>query len=720
MSEGSSQNQNAAQIAARKIKAKPSSLRARRPLTPQPSTSLQQSNIQPSSPSGALFGGSIQAPGAFSFSAPGVPSLSFGASSPNPFGSIADSRDDGRADTSAEEDARTKRVLQASSNGSAVSNGSSAFQNSFGQKQQSDSKPNLFGSAQNGSAVIFGQTKNQTDNIQSTNKGNNTLSAAMTSEQQSQQSAHNSEPQNQTNNNTPQSGEDLPQSPSKNNLFSFGSTSQNKPAEAKTSSDQPSSRPTSPVINAATSDAKDKSASKMFENHAWGQQSPSNGFWQANQSSNPSSTFGNASFQSNQNQPPFGMSGEQPPADSPMGDHQEQPATNFMLGNHQVQPAPNSMLGSHQVQPPTNFMLSNYQVQPATSSFSPNQFQTSGILPSQAPQQQQNTGFIPNRTEQPASSSAFTASNQPATNTGFNGFSAQPQQSAASSGWTLISDSASGSPRNRSTQNSSFTGFGAQPQQSAASSGWTLISDSASGSLGNQSTQNSSFTGLGSQSTQASNPFGTQQTQNTSSNNVLGNQNTHMAGSYNFGSQPEQPNSGLFGGDAPRFKGFASQPTQNTQPNKPFEPRSQQPAIGIQTEKRDLFSNTSNFSSPFNRPPTQNSPSTSTFANSGQSTSAQGSSFGTAKVSSSNDLFGNNGTQSQQKPEAVGHLNKPLIGESSQQNLNGITAGSTGTSAAHVNPQGPKEVFGQKQGLGQTPFSFGSQVSQSRIFHKVP
>ncbi|KAF7927129.1 hypothetical protein BELL_0588g00090 [Botrytis elliptica] len=115
----SPQQANAAQLAARSIKAKPRGRLAGQKSSGFPP--LQNNNPNNNAAvgggsGGGLFGGSVAAPGSFNFSAPaGTPSFSpsFGESTPNPFAQSAAStnHDDPRADTTGEEALRKSKVF---------------------------------------------------------------------------------------------------------------------------------------------------------------------------------------------------------------------------------------------------------------------------------------------------------------------------------------------------------------------------------------------------------------------------------------------------------------------------------------------------------------------------------------------------------------------------------------------------------------------------------
>jgi hypothetical protein len=148
---------NAAQLAARKIKDRPRARRAgSRPADPNSTPQFAPMQTPSQNGGGGLFGGSIQAPGEFNFSAPAQ-----GLNLPTPsFGSKANIMNTQSQDTPESEerfagdDRATKRRFSGSST---VAQGNSPFQtsNSFGQSQQS----NIFGSSQQpsgGSMFSFG------------------------------------------------------------------------------------------------------------------------------------------------------------------------------------------------------------------------------------------------------------------------------------------------------------------------------------------------------------------------------------------------------------------------------------------------------------------------------------------------------------------------------------------------------------------------------------
>ncbi|KAF7952979.1 hypothetical protein EAE96_006201 [Botrytis aclada] len=115
----SPQQANAAQLAARTIKAKPRGRLAGQKSSGFPPLQSNNSNNNAAvggGSGGGLFGGSVAAPGAFNFSAPaGTPSFnpSFGDSTSNPFAQSAAStnHDDPRADTTGEEALRKSKVF---------------------------------------------------------------------------------------------------------------------------------------------------------------------------------------------------------------------------------------------------------------------------------------------------------------------------------------------------------------------------------------------------------------------------------------------------------------------------------------------------------------------------------------------------------------------------------------------------------------------------------
>ncbi|KAF7883333.1 uncharacterized protein EAF02_005253 [Botrytis sinoallii] len=115
----SPQQANAAQLAARSIKAKPRGRLAGQKSSGFPPLQNNNPNNNAavgSGSGGGLFGGSVAAPGSFNFSAPaGTPSFSpsFGDSTPNPFAQSAAStnHDDPRADTTGEEALRKSKVF---------------------------------------------------------------------------------------------------------------------------------------------------------------------------------------------------------------------------------------------------------------------------------------------------------------------------------------------------------------------------------------------------------------------------------------------------------------------------------------------------------------------------------------------------------------------------------------------------------------------------------
>ncbi|PQE25615.1 ran-binding protein [Rutstroemia sp. NJR-2017a BBW] len=130
---------NAAQLAARSIKAKP-----KRPIR---SGGALAAPVSSDNSGGGLFGGSVQSPGSFNFSAPTPAGISF----PSPFGGFSGNQgssdnEDPRADTTGEEEKRRSMKF-----GSSSADGSSVplFAPNLNASFSANQTPNLFGGATN-------------------------------------------------------------------------------------------------------------------------------------------------------------------------------------------------------------------------------------------------------------------------------------------------------------------------------------------------------------------------------------------------------------------------------------------------------------------------------------------------------------------------------------------------------------------------------------------
>ncbi|TGO20065.1 hypothetical protein BTUL_0001g00720 [Botrytis tulipae] len=248
----SPQQANAAQLAARTIKAKPRGRLAGQKTSGFPP--LQNNNPNNNAAvgggsSGGLFGGSVAAPGAFNFSAPaGTPSFSpsFGDSTPNPFAQSAAStnHDDPRADTTGEEALRKSKVFSggfraAGEDEEALFASHSPFHHNNQQQQSNtvgssnNTQPqNMFGATNatqsNAGGFQFGSSTSQNQTSTSGFGGFNFTTTSQAADNSNSAFAFGSSTQAPVNNSTPAFNFGATNSASAENSLNFGANSLSK------------------------------------------------------------------------------------------------------------------------------------------------------------------------------------------------------------------------------------------------------------------------------------------------------------------------------------------------------------------------------------------------------------------------------------------------------------------------------------------------------------
>ncbi|KAK8903397.1 hypothetical protein QC760_007874 [Botrytis cinerea] len=249
----SPQQANAAQLAARSIKAKPRGRLAGQKSSGFPPIQNNNPNNNAAAGGGSgggLFGGSVAAPGAFNFSAPaGTPSFSpsFGDSTPNPFAQSAAStnHDDPRADTTGEEALRKSKGFSggfraAGEDEVALFASHSPFHHNNQQQQSNTSgssnntqPQNMFGAANatqsNGGGFHFGSSTPQTQTSTSGFGGFNFTPTSQAADNNSNSTfAFGSSSQAPVNNSTPAFNFGATNSGSAENSLNFGANSLSK------------------------------------------------------------------------------------------------------------------------------------------------------------------------------------------------------------------------------------------------------------------------------------------------------------------------------------------------------------------------------------------------------------------------------------------------------------------------------------------------------------
>jgi hypothetical protein len=236
---------NAAQLAARNIKSKP-----KRPI--RRADGALPAPVASDNSGGGLFGGSVQSPGSFNFSAPTPAGISF----PSPFGGFSGNQgssdnEDPRADTTGEEEKRRGMKFGGSSaDGSSVPLFAPNPNASFSANQT----PNLFGGAMNTQPTPavggFGFGSSTQNSAPSGNSGINFGSTAPASQSSTPFSFGATTSQSGANNNMPAFGgfggtnspsiSEAPKSP-----FNFGSQQQSQPPSNPFNFNSPATQETS-------------------------------------------------------------------------------------------------------------------------------------------------------------------------------------------------------------------------------------------------------------------------------------------------------------------------------------------------------------------------------------------------------------------------------------------------------------------------------------------
>jgi len=398
------QRANAAQLAARNIKAAKGS-RRKTPL--KPNGAVQQSMPFGGDGGGGLFGGGVQATGTFNFSAPGGGGLSF---PPSPFGNgnmipgggvsspdTSENESDPRADTTGEEAARRKKDFRVG--------------NDQGSQPASFHTPNAFGGNQPANPLSqAGSQGSQTGNIFSfqPSMSQPPASPAFNFGSTSTQEKPASNPftfgasqpapsspatgfgagstQDKPGNNIFGSfGQQQPAQPAPSSIFNFGSpATKDKPAVPSTpfTFGQSSTQPSSSGISFGATPAAEKPTTSIFGTP---QPTPSaNPFGSLSQPASPSMSFGSTQaaekpttniFGNPQPQPTptniFGSLGQQStPSNMFANPTTSAPPASNVFGQLEQQPAPNSssLFGGQGQQQNANILFGNSNQAPATPS----------------------------------------------------------------------------------------------------------------------------------------------------------------------------------------------------------------------------------------------------------------------------------------------------------------------------------------------------------------